>query len=191
MTRFAANRCPPTCVVSHTGPRCRFASACASGAPSRAQHTLRLPCVQTRNTGSSHPTPNDGTIPSASSFRSRSVSPGAAADTSAYRSQGELPAVQPRNTERTSPTRRRPGRRISCTRTPNSSADFTSSASGAGCAASAASCGHGPGCSISSQARDASGADAIEGSSPVWHSAPCSHTAATLVILRSLSLSSC
>jgi hypothetical protein len=25
----------------------------------------------------------------------------------------------------------------------------------------------------------------------VWHSAPCSHAAATLVILRSLSLSSC
>jgi hypothetical protein len=188
MTRFAANRCPPTCVVSHTCPGCRVASACASGPPSRAQHTFRLPCVQTRNTGSSRPSPNDGTIPSASSLRSRSVSPGADADTSAYRNQGESPAVQPRNTERTSPTRRRPGRRISCTRTPNSSADFTSSASGAGCAASTASCGHGPGCSISSQARDASGADADEGSSPVWHSAPCSHAAVTLVILRSLSL---
>ena len=34
--------------------------------------------------------------------------------------------------------------------------------SGAGMAASAASCGHGPGCSISSQARDASGAEALD-----------------------------
>jgi len=186
MTRFAANRCPPTCVVSHTGPGCRFARACASGPPSRAQHTLRLPCVQTRYNGSSHTAPNDGTIPAASSFRSRSASSGVDADTSAYRNHGESPAVQPRNTERTSPARRRPGRRISCTRRPNSSAASTSAPIGAGCAASAASCGQGPGCSISSQARDASGADAIEGSSPVWQSAPCSQTATTLVDLRSL-----
>jgi len=183
---LAANRCPPTCVVSHTGPGCRAASACASGPPSRAQQTFRLPCVQTRYNGSSHTTPNDGMIPAASSFRSRSVSSGADADTWAWRRKGSGPAVQPRNTERTSPAWRRPGRRIRCTRTPNSSADCTSAASGAGCAASAASCGQGPGCSISSQARDASGADAIEGSSPVWQSAPCSQTAATLVNLRSL-----
>ena len=183
---MAANRCPPTCVVSHTGPGCRAASACASGPPSRAQHTFRLPCVQTRYNGSSHTTPNDGMIPAANSFRSRSVSSGADADTRAYRSQGVSPAVQPRNTDRTSPAWRRPDRRIKCTRTPNSSADCTSAASGAGCAASAASCGQGPGCSISSQARDASGADAIEGSRPVWQSAPCSQTAATLVNLRSL-----
>jgi hypothetical protein len=125
-------------------------------------------------------------IPAASSFRSRSASSGADADTCAYRSHGASPAVQPRNTDRTSPTSRRPGRRIKPTRTPNLSADCTSAASGAGCAASAASCGQGPGCSISSQARDASGADAIEGSSPVWQSAPCSQTATTLVNLRSL-----
>ena len=59
-----------------------------------------------------HPTPNDGMIPAASSFRSRSASSGADADTCAYRSQGASPAVQPRNTDRTSPTSRRPGRRI-------------------------------------------------------------------------------
>jgi hypothetical protein len=41
-TRLAANRCPPTCVVSHTCPGCRAPGACASGPPSRAQHTLRL-----------------------------------------------------------------------------------------------------------------------------------------------------
>ncbi len=39
---------------------------------------------------------------------------------------------------------------------------------------------------ITSQARDASGAEASEGSVPSWHSAPCSHVAATLVNLRSL-----
>jgi hypothetical protein len=185
---LAANRCPPTCVVSHTCPGCRVARVCASGAPNRAQQALRLPCVQTRNTGSSHTSPNEGTIPAASSFRSRSASSGADADTSARRKKGSGSAVQPRNTERTSPTCRRPGRRIICTRRPNSSADSTSAVSGAGCAASAASCGHGPGCSISSQARDASGAEAAEDSVPSWHSEPCSQTAATLVNLRSLSL---
>lgn len=62
---------------------------------------------------------------------------------------------------------------------------------GAGCAASAASCGHGSGCSMSSQARDASGAEAAEDSVPSWHSAPCSQTAATPVKLRSHSSYSC
>ena len=88
--------------------------------------------------------PDDGMIPAASSFRSRSVSSGADADTCAYLSQGVSPAVQPRNTERTSPAWRRPGRRIKCTRTPNSSADCTSAASGP-LRRAAASCGRDPG----------------------------------------------
>ena len=44
-------------------PGCRAARVCASGAPNRAQQALRLACVQTRNTGSSHTSPNEGTIP--------------------------------------------------------------------------------------------------------------------------------
>ena len=45
------------------GPGYRTARARASGIPYRAQHTLRLACVQTRKTGSPAGAPNDGDAP--------------------------------------------------------------------------------------------------------------------------------
>ena len=64
---------------------------------------------------------------------------------------------------------------------PEFSAAVSSSPSGAGMPALTASCGHGPGCSISSQARDASGAEAMDTMFPAWHSAPCSQEKLTRV----------
>ena len=98
------------------------------------------------------------------------------------RSHGSFPAVQPANTPPETP--RDPGRRIIWTRMPSRAAEGTSASSGAGSTVSVGSCGQGPGCSTSSQARDASGADAMDGSVPSWLAAPCSHWAATPVTLR-------
>ena len=70
---MAAWRSPPTCVVSQTSAPWRVASIAASGLPSRAQHTLRRPCVHTSSSG-----PGTGSPKSAgpAERQAREVEPG-------------------------------------------------------------------------------------------------------------------